>query len=288
MAKAAIKLASVLAAHNVPFKIMDHLSEVLRDIFNDSKIAQELAMKRSKATTVVTNVIGKSYKEQLAHKLRETKLGVLTDESTEVGSIKTPCVVVRFFDHDNECVESTFWELCEVYNTANPENVGKGATASNLYEGMMKTFEKHEIPVTQMIGFGADGCSVMMGAHNNSVASRFRNECPGLFVIKCVCHSAHLCASEACKALRRKCEDSAREVYNFFKCSSKRQCDFVQIQSFFHLKPHKMLHPSQTRWLSLVAVVQRILEQWEALRLFFSDMWLSEKLVAAELIFNST
>lgn len=73
-----------------------------------------------------------------------------------------------------------------------------GATAKNLYEGMMKTFQAHDIPVKNMIGFGADGCSVMMGAHN-SVSSRFRSECPGIFVIKCVCHSAHLCASEACK-----------------------------------------------------------------------------------------
>ncbi len=203
-------------------------------------------MKRTKATAVVTNVIGKSYKEQLAHRLRKTKFSVLMDESTDIGSIKTSCTVVRFIDRDTERVESKFWELCEVYNTANPENVGKGATGSNLFEKIMKSFEKHEIPVTQMIGFGADGCSVMMGAHN-SVASRFRNECPGLFVIKCVCHSAHLCASEACKTLPRRCEDLAREVYNFFKCSSKHQSEFVQFQCFLHLKPHKMLHPSQTR-----------------------------------------
>lgn len=30
-----------------------------------------------------------------------------------------------------------------------------------------------------------------------------------------------------------------------------------------------------------------MLEQWEALKLFFSDMWLAEKLVAAESSFNS-
>lgn len=60
MARAEIKLAGVLAAHNVPFKIMDHSSEVLGDIFIYSKIAQEFAMKRTKATAIVSNVIGKS------------------------------------------------------------------------------------------------------------------------------------------------------------------------------------------------------------------------------------
>lgn len=110
-----------------------------------------------------------------------------------------------------------------------------------------------------MIGFGADGCSVMMGVHN-SVSSRFRSDSPGLLVIKSVCHSAHLCASEACKSLPR-CEDLAREVNNLFKCSSKRQSDYKQFQAFCYIKPHKIRLPSQTRWLSLVVVVQRLLEQ---------------------------
>ncbi|XP_064077659.1 uncharacterized protein LOC135195327 [Macrobrachium nipponense] len=125
----------------------------------------------------------------------------------------------------------------------------------------------------------------MMGAHN-SVASRFREQCPGIFVMKCVCHSAHLCASEACKALPRRCEDLAREIFNHFKCSSKRQSELVQFQEFLNLKPHKILHPSQTRWLSLVAVVVRLLEQWEALKMYFTDIWFSEKVVPAELIFH--
>ncbi|KAK4299843.1 hypothetical protein Pmani_027915 [Petrolisthes manimaculis] len=57
VASAEIKIAGVLAAHNVSFNVMDHLSEVLKDAFNDSKIAQEFTLKRTKATAVVRNVI---------------------------------------------------------------------------------------------------------------------------------------------------------------------------------------------------------------------------------------
>lgn len=42
------------------------------------------------------------------------------------------------------------------------------------------------------------------------------------------------------------------------------------------------MHPSQTRWLSLGIVVKRILEQWEALKLYFNDKWLTERLIAVE------
>ncbi|XP_066983819.1 uncharacterized protein [Macrobrachium rosenbergii] len=222
----------------------------------------------------------------LAKKLQERKFSVMCDESTDIGSVKTSCVVVRFFYVDSLSVESKFWELYDVCNADDPESVERGATGKSLYEGMMKTFKDHNVPIKNMIGFGADGCSVMMGV-NNSVSSHFRSDCPGLVVMKCICHSAHLCASQACRSLPRRCEDLAREVYNFFKCSSKRQSEYKQFQSFCDLKPHKVLHPSQTRWLSLVAVVQRLLEQWEALKLFFSEKWLTEKLLAIELIINS-
>lgn len=37
-----------------------------------------------------------------------------------------------------------------------------------------------------------------------------------------------------------------------------------------------MLHPSQTRWLSLGIVVKRILEQYQALLLYFTGTFLEE------------
>ncbi|KAF0754372.1 DUF4371 domain-containing protein [Aphis craccivora] len=48
----------------------------------------------------------------------------------------------------------------------------------------------------------------MMGAHN-SVANRMIESCPGISVWTCICHSLHLCASDACKILLKRCEDLA-------------------------------------------------------------------------------
>lgn len=111
--------------------------------------------------------------------------------------------------------------------------------------------------------------------------------CPGIFVLKCICHSAHLCASEACKKIPRSCEDMARNIFNFLHSSAKRKNSLKQFQLFMDLKPKKILHPSQTRWLSLEAVVNRILEQREALRLYFNDTYLDQKLLSTEQIYNS-
>lgn len=144
------------------------------------------------------------------------------------------------------------------------------ANAEHLYNCVRSSFTERNVSFDNCIGFASDGCNTMMGAHN-SVASRFKENCPGITIMKCICHSIHLCASEACKVLPRTCEDLARNIYNFFKSSAKRQFHFQQFQELLELDVHKMLHLSQTRWLSLLSVVLRINEQWDALLMYFTD-----------------
>ncbi|XP_063239654.1 uncharacterized protein LOC134540700 [Bacillus rossius redtenbacheri] len=281
--EAEIKLAAAFAAHNLPFSVMDHLQEVLKGCFPYSKIAQSIQIKRTKTTAVIKNIIGDSHKNILADQLRDSKFSILTDESTDISCVKTSCIIVRFFDDIEGRVLSRFWELIQVFEPSDAESVEKGATAQHLYAKIVESFQKANIPLINVIGFGSDGCNTMMGKKKNSVASRFREACPGIVIVKCICHSLHLCASTACKALPRRCEDLARNIHGFLKNSSKRQCQLATFQTF-NMDVHKMLHPSQTRWLSLLIVVERLLENWEPLRLFFIDRWLGEDLVSAEQI----
>jgi hypothetical protein len=106
-------------------------------------------------------------------------------------------------------------------------------------------------------------------------------------VQKCICHSLHLCASEDCKCLPRLCEDLARNIYGFFKNGAKRQAMLKQFQIFCNMDPHKILRPAQTRWLSLLSVIRRILEQWEPLGLFFTENYMEHRLLASEEIYNA-
>lgn len=195
--------------------------------------------------------------------LQKQKFSVLTDESTDISTSKTSCVVVRFYNASSKRIESQFFELMSIFDSRNQKNPS-GATGEVLFQYLMSCFEEEQIPLENIIGFGfaSDGCNVMMGA-NNSVASRLRENLPGIVIMKCICHSLHLCSSEACEKLPRSCEDLARNIYNYFNSSAKRQCEFAEFQKFFEVKVHKLLHPSQTRWLSLRAVVSRLLEQWD-------------------------
>lgn len=77
-----------------------------------------------------------------------------------------------------------------------------------------------------------------------------------------------------------------RSIYTYFSHSSKRMTGFVEFQEFCHTEPHKLLHVSQTRWLSLHGAVVRVLEQWEPLTFYFSNKHLEDRLTSSQSIYD--
>lgn len=143
------------------------------------------------------------------------------------------------------------------------------ANAENLYSKIVNYFNKNGIPYKEnLIGFASDGASVMVGQYN-SVQTRLKSDIPNIFILKCICHSFSLCASSACGKLPRAIEDLIRNVHNYISNSPKRVDTLKEFQKFTHTPIHKLLHPAQTRWLSLESAVNRIIEQYNALVLFF-------------------
>lgn len=55
------------------------------------------------------------------------------DESTDIGSVKTMCIVTRFFDVSVGLVVSKFLELVNVFGADLSENIEVVSTAANLY-----------------------------------------------------------------------------------------------------------------------------------------------------------
>lgn len=271
---AEIKLAAFIVEHNLSFNIMDHLCELLHTTFTDSEIAKNVKCKRTKTRAIINNVIGSYSRDVITRLLQKKKFSLLIDESTDKGAIKHLALVVRIFDESN--IQDFFLGLIPV----------PSATAQAIFEAITGYFSNLNINYKQnLIGFASDGANVMMGIHN-SVCTKLQNEIPGLFIMKCVCHSFNLCADYACKKLPDMVEILARDVYTYLQYSFKRQTEFQEFQNFLSIKPHKILQLSQTRWLSLHAVVQRLLEQYDALVLYFTNAHLNDEILAAESIVN--
>ncbi|XP_045133114.1 uncharacterized protein LOC123517180 [Portunus trituberculatus] len=274
VAYATILLFVFLAEHNLPFLICDHLIDLNKRMFPDSSIAAEMSMKRTKCTNIV-NKLGKFSTERLAEKLRWCKFSIIVDEITDCSDIKSLAIMTKYFDEDESTIKIAMLDIVDVHSDAN------GSTGQGLFNIIKHCLIHHNIPLDNLTGFASDGASNMMGTFN-SVTSRLREECTGITIFRCVSHSIHLCASEAAKTLPRACEELLRNIYNYFAHSGKRKSEFREFQDFCKLKPHKILHASVTRWLSLHEAVARILEQWNALKLYFNSKVFDNRLLAVE------
>ncbi|KAE8743381.1 hypothetical protein FOCC_FOCC011034 [Frankliniella occidentalis] len=163
---AELTISGFLAAHNIAFRAVEHLVPLLKNCYPDSQVCQKMTLGRTKATGILLNVIGQAEKDFMTSVLKTTKFSIMMDESTDISSTKTACIDVRLYSKSGGKIISWFWDLVQVFSDNGAE---VGATAERLYRLVMDTFV--EVPKENIVGFGSDGCRVMMGEHN-SMASR--------------------------------------------------------------------------------------------------------------------
>ena len=75
--------------------------------------------------------------------------------------------------------------------------------------------------------------------------------------------------------------------YIFTFSHSAKRSEYEKFQHFAQTEPRKLLKPAQTRWLSLEQCIQRIIEQWPALELYFEKSAESDRLVSSQNIFTA-
>ena len=62
------------------------------------------------------------------------------------------------------------------------------------------------------------------------------------------------------------------DIHSFFKISSARREDFKFIQLEEEVETHTFLRHVPSWWLTLGPVVDRLIEQWEPLQKYFTDL----------------
>lgn len=251
--------------------------ELHKTMFPDSQIAAQMALKRKKCASLV-QLLGNHVAKNKSRKLRSNKFSLIIDETTDISVQKACALIVKYFDRDEGEIKTAMLDIISVY-----DGDTSGSSGESLFKIIINCLNSLQIPLSNMIGFAADGASNIMGSMN-SVTSRLKQQMPGITIFRCVSHSIHLCSSAAAKTLPQDCEDLMRNVYNFFSHSAKRKFEFKEYQLFCQVKPHKLLHPCATRWVSLQQAVDRVIEQWQSLKVYFDKIWIGEKLSAVQSI----
>ncbi|XP_050710711.1 zinc finger protein 862-like [Eriocheir sinensis] len=268
-----LKMCAFIAEHNLPVSVMDHLPGFIANVCPDSKIASAVKCGRTKASAILGNVMGDAFLSEIVARLKDTKFSLIIDESTDLSTQKHLVLIARFYDLEVQKTCDHFLSLLEVTD----------CTAQGIFSSIVQFFDRHLIPMKNVIGFASDNASVMMG-EKGGVMALLRKENPSLFVQGCVCHSIALCASNACGELPNRVEELARNIHTYIMNSPKRFTEYEEFQKFTEAPLHRILHPSFTRWLSLEEVVKRVLEQWPTLKLYFTSAALEDKMASASAI----
>lgn len=258
--RAEIKICTFLANNNLPFSLSDSFIPFLANTLPDSKIARKIHLGRTKATNIVTRLVGPAFKQDIINIISTPGnfFSIIMDETTDI-SVKKQCAFCVIYYHpDNEKVETHFLDLFET----------ESGKAEDLSEALLNWLRTNSVPFENFIGFSSDTTNVMAGAHN-SVFSHLKKSVKNIVCIKCSCHLIHLVASKACAKLPGTVEDMLRSIAGHFCRSSKRISKLQEFQNYFQVENYKILSPAATRWLSLKSCVDRTLDQYTALTEYF-------------------
>ena len=203
------------------------------------------------------------------------KFFILIDESTDISTVQVLAVVVRYFDSKKDDFVDTLLDSIIV----------ETGTASGLYDAVKLLLRRKNIPIENIIGFGSDNCSSMMGK-KSGFQKLLKNDVPNVFLMGCVCHSFALCASHAVHVLPSYLKAFLKNFATYFSRSSKRQRDFTLIQETIKSPGNKIPKLSQTRWLSSEKVVSVILNQYSALLLYLQSETKIDKVDDASELFK--
>lgn len=200
-------------------------------------------------------------------------MGNTVDKSTQ----SQMAVLGTYFDSESFAITSVFIDPVEM-----PD--GK---ADTIYKAIIQCFEEKHIPMENIIGFCADTCNVLFGSLH-SVSQLLCKNHPWILPVICSFHLIHLCTSHASKKLPKSLEDLCRNIYSHFCMFSKRSDAFKEFQDFLNIDQHNILTARQTRWLSMkMRSVDRIMEQYGALKLYFQGVALEDPTYTNDSIMRS-
>lgn len=272
--KLEIQICAFLSENHLPISLCEPLLDLLKAMFPDQISLKKVKLGKQRASNIIRQVFGKHFCTELSTTLSECLFSVIIDETTDRSTIKQMSVIVQYF-HDGK-FQHSFLDLIEVNDSS----------ANGLFNALRECFVSKNIPLANIVGFCSDTTNVMMGS-KHSVTTLLKSVLPHVIIIKCSCHMIHLSASNACLKLPRYIEDLCRNTFSHFSLSSKRQHALREFQKFVDVEPHKILAPGQTRWLSLQACVQRLLEQWNALELYFTELAFSDPTQVNDMIVDA-
>ena len=92
-----------------------------------------------------------------------------------------------------------------------------------------------------------------------------------VFSSGCPCHLIHIAAEKASQELPFSLDNVLIDIYYYLDKSSKRLASLEESHELYGVQHHKILKYVCTRWLSISKCLDRLLENWDALKAFYKS-----------------
>ena len=255
--KAEVLHVLALVDSNTPFATTDVFNRTFKVMFPDSAIARSFSCGRTKATAI-TKTLAQDRTDTLVEALKNGPFSVSTDGSND--DYKLYPIVVRYFNSEVGKISTSLLAL--------PCLKGD-STGVNIANLIISEFSKKSIPWENCISFSTDNAPVMVG-RTSGCAIFLKKKHSELAVIGCPNNLLALAGQNAANTLPIDAEELLIYIFYHLDKSVKRKQTFKEFQQLHNVASHKILKHMHTRWLSLGSCLQRIIEQWDPLKDFFT------------------
>ena len=167
--RAEIQTSLTLAEHNIPFAYADHLGELVRLAFDDSKIADSFHSKRTKATNLLTDGLFPYLHTEVVDSLKANKFSLLIDESNKKYGTTYLNLLVKYFDKSIGKITTRFFKSVTIGH----------AKANDLTQKILDCLNEDSVPYENLLMVMSDSPNVMRGKRSG-VIKQLTNVMPHL------------------------------------------------------------------------------------------------------------
>ena len=249
--------AYYLAKQELPKEEFPHVIDLLemsgRDFKRDTGLNYCSAQSVTEFQSAIASVVLDS---KLCELSKSGLYSIMADESTDKGNRKRILMYAQYISGDS----------IDTFLLSNTEISEGTADAETLVSKILNELKCKGLDLSNLVGIGTDGASVMTGK-KNGVVKRLRDTCPSLVGVHCAAHRCALSASQAAKAVPELSSFSRNvtNVFKYFDNSSLRSNKLREVQKILTIPELKYAEVHSVRWLSMERAVKVLYRTYPAL-----------------------
>ncbi|CAM2723326.1 unnamed protein product [Rotaria socialis] len=242
--------------HGHSYRSQECTINLIRNAFESSSLAKSISCGRTKSRAIACNVLGPYFTNKVIDDLLKAQYYSLSVDASNKGNCKIFPFAVQYFSPTG--VRRGLIEFISDPHEA----------AVDIFNNICKIIDDNKLLIENLTSYGADNANVNYGEHH-LVFQFLKSKVPHLLKGNCFCHVLHNAVHAAHDELPIDIEAILCKLYSYFSRSAKRIESLKEYFEFVQTEFSVLLQHIRTRWLSLLRSIERLLENFEPLKLFF-------------------